>query len=599
MFLSQSMSNAGTLNIGLIGDYQSGKSLLVNCLLERPVATVGDGSATTHTIIQYRFSQTEYAEFYINGEKQRTAIVALKDLEINPDIDKINVYLKCDFLRNFVLVDMPGLDFDTSDNEKSISFFKALDYAIVVSKNVHAITNYYNVIRLLKKSDVPYYFIINCTTIYDDSRWDPFHGDNLSIAKSDSEYLEFYKPLVYPFDNEEIPIVNLMWYWLSLKDVESDELLKKYTKNFKTYGLLESTVSKTDIEDYSNFKYLKKILSMDNKMYLELRKDFKDEIQKLREELCPIGTIQAFAFPNIPVGWLACNGQSVEIAAYPELYHAIGNTFGGDGETIFALPDLRNRFVRGWDEKSTNREFGSYQEDAIQAHGHIVYSCSEEGGHKHRVGTNQWDRRYALVGDKLTHKDLVDFSSTSKDFYTNETGGHSHTITIGDPQDSINFDGRVRVSRETRPKNATLLYCIKAENLPGDEISTEQGYSTIVEKVKKELTGAAIPLSKTLPIVMIGGEEYLSNIERIKQSYFYDFHYAHQDLVFATAQCFNEICLYNARIGQRFNGFDEYGLDLLVSWIIDKELIERKDKLLFIDEVKKFMTNLSSNITPK
>ena len=45
------------------------------------------------------------------------------------------------------------------------------------------------------------------------------------------------------------------------------------------------------------------LFSMDNRAYLELKNEFKEELAKLKEELCPVGTIQAFAFNNVPYGW--------------------------------------------------------------------------------------------------------------------------------------------------------------------------------------------------------------------------------------------------------------------------------------------------------
>lgn len=42
---------------GLIGEYQSGKSLLTNCLLQRSIATVGKGTATTHTVVNYQYGE--------------------------------------------------------------------------------------------------------------------------------------------------------------------------------------------------------------------------------------------------------------------------------------------------------------------------------------------------------------------------------------------------------------------------------------------------------------------------------------------------------------------------------------------------------------
>ena len=56
-----------------------------------------------------------------------------------------------------------------------------------------------------------------------------------------------------------------------------------------------------------------------------------------------IGEIRLFGFPRVPDGWFACNGQSVSIAQFETLYAVIGTTYGGDGQSTFALPDLRGR----------------------------------------------------------------------------------------------------------------------------------------------------------------------------------------------------------------------------------------------------------------
>jgi microcystin-dependent protein len=44
-----------------------------------------------------------------------------------------------------------------------------------------------------------------------------------------------------------------------------------------------------------------------------------------------------------PAGWMFCEGQLLPIADYSTLFNLIGTTFGGDGQTTFALPDLRGR----------------------------------------------------------------------------------------------------------------------------------------------------------------------------------------------------------------------------------------------------------------
>ncbi len=58
-----------------------------------------------------------------------------------------------------------------------------------------------------------------------------------------------------------------------------------------------------------------------------------------------IGQIQAFGFNFAPVGWLKCDGQLMSISEYSALFSLIGTTFGGDGISTFALPDLRGRSI--------------------------------------------------------------------------------------------------------------------------------------------------------------------------------------------------------------------------------------------------------------
>src|SRR6185436_19000866 len=51
--------------------------------------------------------------------------------------------------------------------------------------------------------------------------------------------------------------------------------------------------------------------------------------------------IVAFNFP--PKGWAFCNGQLLPINQNQALFSLLGTTYGGDGQTTFALPDLRGR----------------------------------------------------------------------------------------------------------------------------------------------------------------------------------------------------------------------------------------------------------------
>lgn len=56
-----------------------------------------------------------------------------------------------------------------------------------------------------------------------------------------------------------------------------------------------------------------------------------------------IATIMLFAGNFAPRGWAFCDGQLLPIAQYTALFSLLGTTFGGNGQTTFALPDLRGR----------------------------------------------------------------------------------------------------------------------------------------------------------------------------------------------------------------------------------------------------------------
>lgn len=56
-----------------------------------------------------------------------------------------------------------------------------------------------------------------------------------------------------------------------------------------------------------------------------------------------VGEIRMFAGNYAPLDWMFCEGQTLPIDPYQQLYALLGTAFGGDGSTNFKLPDLRGR----------------------------------------------------------------------------------------------------------------------------------------------------------------------------------------------------------------------------------------------------------------
>jgi microcystin-dependent protein len=126
----------------------------------------------------------------------------------------------------------------------------------------------------------------------------------------------------------------------------------------------------------------------------------------------PPGTIAAYVGTAAPSGWLLCDGTLLNGTdpQYAALYAVIANTFGGTPSAAsFNVPDLRGRFLRGWDHGAGNdpdataRSLiatggsqgdlpGSLEGDSFKAHTHAI----NDPGHTHAMsvaftcGTGNW-----------------------------------------------------------------------------------------------------------------------------------------------------------------------------------------------------------------
>lgn len=60
-----------------------------------------------------------------------------------------------------------------------------------------------------------------------------------------------------------------------------------------------------------------------------------------------VGQIDIVPYNFAPVGWAMCQGQLLSIAQNTALFSLVGTTYGGDGESTFALPDFRGRMAIG------------------------------------------------------------------------------------------------------------------------------------------------------------------------------------------------------------------------------------------------------------
>ena len=96
-----------------------------------------------------------------------------------------------------------------------------------------------------------------------------------------------------------------------------------------------------------------------------------------------VGEIRMFAGNFAPAGWLFCDGQLLSIAENETLFQLIGTSYGGDGQTTFALPDLRGRLPIHHGSGFTVAQAGGDEQitltvQQMPVHSHAFLACSQD-----------------------------------------------------------------------------------------------------------------------------------------------------------------------------------------------------------------------------
>jgi len=99
-----------------------------------------------------------------------------------------------------------------------------------------------------------------------------------------------------------------------------------------------------------------------------------------------IGEVRLVAFNFAPRGWAICDGQLLQINQNQALFALLGTTYGGDGRTTFALPDLRGRIPLGAGQSPSGSTYAlgaTGGQEAVKlatrqlpAHAHAVHASS-------------------------------------------------------------------------------------------------------------------------------------------------------------------------------------------------------------------------------
>lgn len=121
-----------------------------------------------------------------------------------------------------------------------------------------------------------------------------------------------------------------------------------------------------------------------------------------------VGEIRMFAGNFAPAGWMFCDGQLLPISEYETLFQLIGTTFGGDGQSTFALPDLRGRLPIHQGNGFILAETGGAEE--------ITLTVSQIPAHSHpALGSNNTATGTAPQGNVLSSLTVATNSAYGSD----------------------------------------------------------------------------------------------------------------------------------------------------------------------------------------
>jgi microcystin-dependent protein len=101
-----------------------------------------------------------------------------------------------------------------------------------------------------------------------------------------------------------------------------------------------------------------------------------------------LGQLMLVPYNFAPRGWALCNGQILPIAQNTALFSLLGTTYGGNGQTTFALPDLRGRVPISSGQGPGLSSYDLGEVGGVEA---VTLNNNEMPAHQHGVNANSGD----------------------------------------------------------------------------------------------------------------------------------------------------------------------------------------------------------------
>jgi microcystin-dependent protein len=154
-----------------------------------------------------------------------------------------------------------------------------------------------------------------------------------------------------------------------------------------------------------------------------------------------LGEIRIFGFNFAPLGWAQANGQLLPILQNTALFALLGNQFGGNGTTTFALPDLRGRVAihQGQGPGLTNHTIG--QAGGTET---VTLTTAHLPNHTHQLEASSAPATTTHpAGAVLAHTTTAIYARAANETAMNKTAighaGSSQSLAVAPPYLTLNF----------------------------------------------------------------------------------------------------------------------------------------------------------------
>ena len=164
-----------------------------------------------------------------------------------------------------------------------------------------------------------------------------------------------------------------------------------------------------------------------------------------------LGELRLFPYTFAPRSWAFCQGQILSIAQNTALFSLLGTTYGGNGQTTFALPDLRGRFPMS---SGQGPGLPNYTLGQVAGQPSVTLSPNEMPAHAHATGVNA----ASAATTKNPNNAIPAFTAAGSSY------GTAADLTMSPSMVNVGIAGGSQ-PHDNMPPYLTLNWCIALEGI--------------------------------------------------------------------------------------------------------------------------------------